>query len=89
MTLGATQFSVLKMLLNWALALAGAGIVVGTIAAFGVTRLLTGFLFGIRPTDPLTFIGVALILGSVSLLASYVPARRATRVDPMVALRYE
>jgi predicted permease len=89
MTLGATEWNVLKMLLNWALLLAGAGIVVGTVAAFGVTHSLSGFLFGIRPHDPLTFIGVALLLAAVSLLASYIPARRATKVDPMVALRYE
>jgi putative ABC transport system permease protein len=89
MTLGATQWLVLKMLLNWALLLAGAGTLVGIVGALSVTHLLTGFLFGIRPNDPLTFVSVALLLGAVSLLASYIPARRATKVDPMVALRYE
>ncbi len=89
MTLGATRWNVLEMLLRWALLLAGAGILAGTIGAFAVTRLLSGLLFGTKPNDPLTFVSVALLLGGVSLLASYIPARRATKVDPMVALRYE
>jgi putative ABC transport system permease protein len=54
-----------------------------------VTHLLSGFLFGVNPNDPLTFVAVTLLLAVISLLASYIPARRATRVDPMVALRYE
>jgi predicted permease len=89
MTLGATQNNVLQMLLRWALMLVGGGIVSGAIGAFVVTRMLTSFLFGTRPDDPLTFVSVSLLLAAVALLASYIPARRATKVDPMVALRYE
>jgi len=57
--------------------------------AFGVTRLISSFLFGVKPTDPLTYVAVAIGLAVVALLACYIPARRAMRVDPLVALRYE
>jgi len=89
MALGAERSNVFGMILAQGARLAGVGITIGLVAALAVTRLLASFLFGVQPTDPLTFGGVALLLLGVALIASYVPARRATRVDPMIALRYE
>lgn len=89
MMLGAQRRSVFQMVLGQGARLGGLGIVIGLVAALGVTRLLAGFLYGVRPTDPSTFAGVALLLLAVALLACYIPARRAMRVDPMVAIRYE
>jgi ABC-type antimicrobial peptide transport system permease subunit len=65
------------------------GIAAGTLLSLGMTRLISGMLFGITATDPLTFAGVAVLLGTVAFFANYLPARRAASVDPMVALRYE
>ena len=89
MALGAQQRDVLRPIVMQGIALAVAGAIVGTAAALGVTRFLSTLLFGVKPTDPLTFVIVALLLTFVAFAASYIPARRATRVDPMVALRYE
>jgi len=69
--------------------LSAAGLVIGTVVSIGIARALTGLLFGVRPVDPLTYAAIALLLGASALVACYLPARRAARVDPMVALRYE
>jgi putative ABC transport system permease protein len=89
LALGAARSDVLAMVLLGGGRLIGLGILLGLAGALGMNYLLRSQLYGVSPADPITYIGVALILGLVALLASYVPARRATRVDPLVALRYE
>lgn len=89
MALGARRPDVLALVVKQGMALAFVGIAAGAILALGMTRLIAGMLFGITATDPLTFAGVAALLGTVAFLANYLPARRASQVDPMVALRYE
>jgi putative ABC transport system permease protein len=89
MALGASRRDVVTLVVGQAARLAVAGIAIGLIAAIALTRLMGNMLYEISATDPATFAAVALLIGTVALLASYVPARRATRVDPMVALRHE
>jgi putative ABC transport system permease protein len=89
MALGATRSRMLKLLLAQGMKLAGIGVGLGLTLAYGATRLLASLLFGVRATDPLTFGAVAGILTTVALMAAYIPARRATTVDPAIALRYE
>ncbi|MGA3048199.1 MAG: ABC transporter permease [Terracidiphilus sp.] len=87
--LGASRRRIFAMVLGQGGRLVSIGIAIGLIAAFGVTRLMTSFLYQVRPTDPVTFASVSLLLIAVALLACYVPARKAMKVDPMIALRYE
>ncbi|HLZ91392.1 MAG TPA: ABC transporter permease [Candidatus Acidoferrum sp.] len=89
MALGASRQDVLRMILGESLRLAAFGVVAGLIAAFALTRVLSSLLYGVSATDPLTFASMAILLTLVALLASWIPAHRATRVDPLVALRYE
>ncbi len=89
MALGAGRGEMMKMVLGQGMRLVMVGVVIGLAAAFGLTRLLAGLLFGVKAGDPLTFGAVAVILTVVALLAAFVPAQRATRVDPILALRQE
>ncbi len=89
MALGAPRLDVFRLVVGQGLKLAGIGITIGVVAAFGLARLMSSLLYGISATDFETFAGVAILLALVALLACYVPARRAMRVDPTVALRYE
>jgi FtsX-like permease family len=89
MALGAERHDVLSLVVRQGIVLAIAGTACGAGVAYGLTRYLASLLYNVRPTDPLTFVGVTLLLCAVALLACYLPARRAAKVDPMVALRYE
>lgn len=89
MALGAQPGDVLQMVLGNSLRLTSAGLVLGLLCALGLTRVLLSFLYGVSATDPLTFASVAFLVAAVTVLASFLPARRATRVDPLVALRHD
>ena len=89
MALGAQRADVLGIVLRSGMLLTIIALVVGLGGAFLLTRFLSTLLFGVTPTDPFTFVAVSILLGSIAFLATYIPARRATKVDPMVALRYE
>ena len=89
MALGAKQSDVLRLVLAEGLKLTVLGVVLGLAGAFAVTRVLTNLLFAVKPTDPMTFVALSILLAAVALLAGYLPARRAAKVDPLVALRCE
>jgi ABC-type antimicrobial peptide transport system permease subunit len=87
--LGAQRFEILNLVMGQGMQLVLIGAFIGLIGALALTRVLTSVLFNVQPTDPLTFVTVTLSLCVVALLACYIPARRAMKTDPMVALRYE
>jgi len=87
--LGASSSDVLRMVLGEGMRITLIGVAIGLAAAFGLTRLITTIIYGVGATDPITFAAVAILLSAIALFACYIPARRAMRVDPMIALRYE
>jgi predicted permease len=87
--LGATRRNVLRLVLGQGMKITLIGVLIGLVAALGLTRLITTLIYGVGASDPITFAGVALLLSGVAVMACYIPARRAMRVDPIVALRYE
>ena len=89
LALGATQRNILLMIVRRGMGLTGLGVAIGLAVAFAMTRLMSSLLFEVRAVDPLTFVLVPILLTVVALLASFIPAWRAMKVDPLVALRYE
>jgi len=89
MALGAKPRDVGRLIVGQGMAVAVGGAVVGLVGALGLTRLMSSLLYGVGASDPATFLVVSLLLGAVALAASYIPARRATRIDPLTALRCE
>jgi putative ABC transport system permease protein len=89
MALGAQQSQMLRMILHQSLTMAMVGIGVGVFCAFGATRLLSSLLFGVGPTDVVTYAAVIALLAAAAILAAFVPARRAMKINPVIALRYE
>ena len=89
MALGAPRRDVLRLVVGQGMTLVGVGLALGLLAAYGLTRFLSGLIFGVSSTDPVTFFGIALFTTAVGLMACLIPASRATRIDPIVALRCE
>jgi putative ABC transport system permease protein len=89
MAIGAQPSDVFKMILGQGMMLTVIGMAAGLLGAFALTRLMATMLFSVKPTDPITFGGVALLLFAIALIACYIPGRRATKVDPVNSLRYE
>jgi len=89
MALGAPTENVMRMVLKYGMALAGAGAVIGLAASFALTSVISGLLFGVQATDPATLVAITLLLLAVAMVSCLIPARRATKVDPLVALRHE
>ena len=89
MALGAQLHQVRQLILRQGMMLAGIGLILGLAVVFVLARFLTSMLYGVSPSDPVTFLGITFLLGMVALLACYLPARRAARIDPMIAIREE
>ena len=89
MALGASRSQIMRLVLGDGMSLTFIGILLGLAGSVALTRVMESFLFGVSPTDAMTFVGVSLLLAAVSLLAAYLPARKATRLDPTIALRCE
>src|SRR5262249_6034720 len=89
LAMGASRLDVLKLVVGHSAGLALAGVIIGLISAYGLTRMMSSLLYGVTPTDPITFASIPVLLTTVAVGACLAPARRALRVDPMVALRYE
>jgi ABC-type antimicrobial peptide transport system permease subunit len=89
MSLGAEARDIMRLIIGQALRLVGVGLLAGVVIALTATRVMTSLLYGVTATDPITFVSICAIIGTIALIASYMPAARAARVDPLVAIRYD